>query len=96
MWIERSILRNMTIMFGILAVYVATQPLVGGYFSLMQLAVCCLGVLLPPIALCRLNRNRSKVSILVRLCSSTTIQDIALGGNSTPRQHTLLPPIALS
>jgi len=71
MWIERSILRNMAVMFGTLAVYMATQPLVGGYFSLPQLAVCLLGVLLPPLALYRLRRTRSKVSVLVRLCSST-------------------------
>jgi len=64
MWIERSILRNVALFFGTMFVYVATQPLVGGYFNLVQLAVSCLGVLLPPLALWRLSRTRNKVSLM--------------------------------
>jgi len=66
MWIEKSILRNVAFFFGALFVYVATQPLLGAYFNLPQLAVSCLGVLLPPLALWRLRRTRNTASILVK------------------------------
>ena len=66
MWIEKSILRNVAFCFGTLFVHIVSQPLIGGYFSLTQMAASLVGMLLPPLALWHLGRTRNKASILVK------------------------------
>ena len=64
--IERNVLRNVTVYFVTTLVYITTQFSVGSFFSLSQLAVPLLGVLLPPPAIWNPRSTRRYILMMMK------------------------------